>query len=161
MTASAPTLTATGDRVGGLPRLALGVLAAPQLVTGLWAGIAPRHWYDHFPGFGPALVAAEPPFNGHLAADAGAGFLATGAALTVAALWPHRRVVVLALVTYLAFGSVHLAYHARVPAPGLSPMQNGANAVLLAAGVVLALALLWSSRRDHGQHPRPTDGDGR
>lgn len=161
MTASAPTPTATGERVAGSLRLGLGVLAAPQLVTGLWAGIAPRHWYDHFPGFGPALVAAEPPFNAHLAADAGAGFLATGVALAVAALWAHRQVVVLALVTYLAFGSVHLAYHARVPAPGLSPMQDGANAVLLAAGVALALALLWSSRQGRDQHPRRTDGDDR
>ena len=46
-------------------------LAVPQLVTGLWAVIATRNWFERFPGVDPRLVAAEPPFNAHLATDAG------------------------------------------------------------------------------------------
>jgi hypothetical protein len=57
-------------------RLGLVALAVPQVVTGTWALVDASHWFDHFPGFDPRLAAAEPPFNAHLATDAGAGFLA-------------------------------------------------------------------------------------
>ena len=138
---------AANDRASKPVRAGLVVLAVPQVVTGAWALAAPGHWFDTFPGVGPALVAAEPPFNAHLAADAGAGFLATGAALAIAAVWAGRQAVVVALATYLVFATAHLAYHAHAPAPGLTPAQNAANVVLLAAGVALALLLLWGSTR--------------
>ena len=51
----------------------------------------PRRCCPRFPGWDPRLVAAEPPFNEHLAGDAGAGFLATGAIVLLAAWWAERR----------------------------------------------------------------------
>jgi hypothetical protein len=58
--------------------LVLWLVAVPNIVTGLWAVADPRHWYDTLPGWAPHLVAAHPPFNEHLALDAGAGLLAVG-----------------------------------------------------------------------------------
>ena len=66
-------------------------LAVPQLVIGIWGIARPMHWFTNFPGIGPRLIAAEPPFNAHLATDTGAGFLATGVALTFAVALGRRQ----------------------------------------------------------------------
>jgi hypothetical protein len=68
-------------------RIGLVALAVPQAVTGLWAILDPSGWFTEFPGFDPRLVAADPPYNAHLANDTGAGFLATAVALSLAAWW--------------------------------------------------------------------------
>src|SRR5688500_5300451 len=89
-------------------RVGLLLLAVPQLVTGLWALLAAETWFESFPGIGPGIVAIQPPFNGHLATDAGAGFFATGVVLVVAALWADARCAIAALITYGAFGLPHV-----------------------------------------------------
>jgi hypothetical protein len=142
-----PTVPVMDAQVSRNVRLGIVItLAAPQLVVGLWAVLSPRGWYEGFPGIGPDLVAAEPPFNAHLATDAGAGFLATGAALAVAVLWGRRSGVHVALVGYLAFAVPHLAYHALNPAPGLTGAEDLLNVALLISGPLLALAFDWASR---------------
>ena len=140
------------EPVKGWVRLGLVVLlAVPQLVTGLWAVFARKDFYESFPGVDPRLVAAEPPFNAHLVTDAGAGFLATGLALVVAAVLARRSGVIVALVAYLAFAVPHAVYHAMNPAPGLTGTEDVRNVVVLFAGVVAALVLAWGLRS-----PRPT-----
>lgn len=127
-------------------RLGCVALAAPQLFTGVWAIAAPTGWYAHFPGLGPNLVAADGPYNAHLAGDAGAGFLATAVALLVAAAWADRRVTVTALLTYLAFVLPHFAYHLLHPADRLSGATNAGNVAALAVGAAFPLVLLWGAR---------------
>ncbi|MBB3036787.1 hypothetical protein [Hoyosella altamirensis] len=126
-------------------RIVLAVLAVPQLVTGLWAVINPRHWYDTFPGLGPLLVAAEPPFNAHLATDAGAGFLAVGVVAGVAALWGERRVVLVGGLGLAAFALPHFLYHAASPAPGLNATSNTVNVIILSIAALLPLAVVAAS----------------
>lgn len=92
-------------------RLGLVVLAVPSLEVGLWAVVATSNWFAEFPGFGRQWTAAEPPFNEHLATDAGAGFLAVGVVLGLAAWWLERRLVIAALVGALAFMVPHALYH--------------------------------------------------
>ena len=136
------------ERVPRWVRVAmLVVIAVPQVVTGAWAVLAPHHWFDHFPGLGPLLVAAEPPFNAHLATDAGAGFLATGVAVAAAALLARRQLVLLALGTFLVAVAPHVVYHAAHFAPGLSDGENVVNVGMLAFSAVTAVALLWASWR--------------
>jgi hypothetical protein len=130
-------------------RVGLVVLAIPQAITGLWAILDPEGWFADFPGFDPRRVAAEPPFNSHLAADAGAGFLATAVALLVAAWWAQRQTVLLALITYLAFTVPHLIYHAANPAPGLSSGEDVRNVTTLVIAVVAAVVLGWAARAPH------------
>jgi len=138
-------------------RLGLVVLlAVPQLVIGVWAMAAPRRWFETFPGFGPALVAGEPPFNQHLASDVGAAFLATGVGLALAAHWGTQRTVRLALAIFIAFTVPHVAYHVLEPAPGLSAAADAANAGLLASGLVFAAVLWRGSGRDD---PTASGGD--
>lgn len=135
--------SAAGAAVPSWVRLGLVALAVPQAATGLWAIVDSSGWYESFPGWDPRLVAAEPPFNAHLAGDAGAGFLATAVALLLAAWWADRRTVAIGLLTYLAFAVPHLAYHAFEPAPGLSDSQNVTNVVTLAVAVLLPAVLWW------------------
>ena len=124
----------------------IALLAVPQLFVGAWALAAPRQWYDNFPGVGPHLVSAEPPFNQHLATDVGAGFLATGVALLVAAIIGRRSGVYVALVAYAAFAVPHFLYHATHEAPGLSSGENVMNAGLLGAGLVWLVVAAWGAR---------------
>jgi len=128
-------------------RIGLVALGVPYLVTGLWAVLSPQGWYDTFPGFGPALVAAEPPYNAHLATDAGAGLLASGLVLLAAAWFADRRSTQLALVAFSAFAIPHAAFHVLNPAPGLSSGEDLQNAVLLSVTAVAALVLLVASSR--------------
>ena len=120
-------------------------IATPQLVTGGWAVVEPHHWFDHFPGIGPQLVAAEPPYNAHLASDAGAGFLAAGLAVAVAALLGRRILLIFALGLYATGVVPHVVYHTLNPAPGLSDSENIVSVLMLASGLVAAIVLAWGS----------------
>ena len=126
------------------------VLVVPQLLTGVWAVLAPRNFFDEFPGVGPLLVAAEPPFNRHLTTDAGGAFLATGVALLIAVVWPRRQLVMMAIVTYLAFALPHTIYHAANEAPGLSSGEDVVNVLMLVSAVGAAVVLLWGAWRSDG-----------
>ncbi len=150
MTAASATPSQTSVQQAMAPgwvRLGLVALAIPQLVTGLWAVFDPSGWFDRFPGFDPRLVAAEPPFNAHLASDAGAGFLATGVALLLAAWWAERRVIAVALLSYLGFAIPHFAYHLREPAPGLTDSEDVTNVITLALAMALPLLIWWGTVR--------------
>jgi hypothetical protein len=134
------------DRVPDWVRLGLVVtMAVPQLLIGLWAVLATESWFDSFPGFDPRLVAAEPPYNQHLASDAGAGFLATGVALLVAAIWANRVGVRVALLSFAAFTIPHVAYHAMNPSDLLSGSEDVVNVLTLASGLALAAVFAYGS----------------
>jgi hypothetical protein len=128
-------------------RLGVAVtLAAPQLLIGLWAVTAPDSWFRNFPGFDPRLVAAEPPYNHHLASDAGAGFVATGVVLLVAAIWGNRASLLTALLAYAAFTLPHVLYHATNPADALTGFEDVTNVLALSSGLILAGVFAWGLR---------------
>jgi hypothetical protein len=134
------------DRIPSWVRLGVLVtMAAPQLLIGLWAVLSPEGWFDSFPGFDPRLVAAEPPFNEHLASDAGAGFLATGVGLLAAALWARRDGLRVALLAYVAFTLPHTGWHALNPSALLSGVEDATNVLVLASGLVLAAVFAYGS----------------
>ena len=130
------------DRVPQWVRIALVALGVPNVVTGGWALLAPENWFAEFPGFGPALVAGEPPFNAHLAGDAGGGFLATGVIVLLAAWLADRRTVQVALVGYAAFAVPHALYHTLNPAPGLTGAEDLQSAASVVFGAVVTIGLL-------------------
>ena len=128
-------------------RLGVAVtVAAPQLLIGLWAVTAPANWFRNFPGFDPRLVAAEPPYNQHLASDTGAGFVATGIVLLVAAIWGDRASLLTALLAYAAFTVPHVLYHATNPADALTGFEAVTNVLALASGLILAGVFAWGLR---------------
>jgi hypothetical protein len=91
-------------------RAALGLLAIGAAVPGVWAASAPRSFYDHFPG-AMHWVDRLPPYNEHLAFDAGAFFLAFALLFTWGTVRPHLQLVLPACAAWILFGALHLAFH--------------------------------------------------
>ena len=137
MQTCAPTWVRLGVAVG---------LAGPQLLIGLWALTAPDRWFSNFPGFDPRVVAAEPPYNQHLASDVGAAFFASGVVLLAAAWWGNRASILTALLAYTAFTVPHMLYHATNPAEPLSDLENVTNVLALSSGLILVGLFAWHLR---------------
>ncbi len=136
-------------------RATLIPLGAIQFVNGVWATFAPRSFYDDFPlGIG-GWVSALPSYNEHLMRDVGGLFLATGFILLIASVRLERRLVVVALVSYLLFSIPHAIFHFF----NLEPYGTGdaiGNVVALAATVLLPLGMLVLLSRGKAVPARPT-----
>lgn len=143
-------------------RVVLLLFAVSQLLTGLWAVLAPRGFYERFPGVGAAWVAVDGPYNAHLVGDAGAGFLATGVVLLIAGVWLHRPVVLVALAAYLAHGIPHAAYHLRAPSAALGLADQVASTLPLVLSVLVAAGVLSAWLRTDAPRRQPVGtADGR
>lgn len=136
-------------------RAGLVALGLPTVATGLWAVLRPESWFNDFPGWDPRLVAAEPPFNAHLATDAGAGILASGAVLLAAAWLADRRSVRLAAVAFTAFALPHTAFHVINPAEDLTTAENAQNVAVLIFTVVAVVALFVGAGRGPAERRAP------
>ncbi|MFN8111580.1 MAG: hypothetical protein U0R51_00120 [Solirubrobacterales bacterium] len=121
-------------------RLILGLLAAVQATDGFYALLAPRSFYEDFPA-GRGWVEALPAYNEHLLRDVGALFLATAVVLAAAAIWLDRRLVLVALVSFLVFSVPHTIYH-LFNLDGLGAGDAIAEAVSLVLTVIAPLGLL-------------------
>lgn len=95
-------------------RVALWVLAVPNLVTGLWALVVPSSWYDDFPGSGLGWVSAFGAYNEHFIQDIGGAYLAFGGLLAYAAMRPTASLVRGAAIGYLLFALPHFVIHVFV-----------------------------------------------
>ena len=151
--------------VAGRVRAALLYLALLSLVIGFWTQLAPRSFYDGFPGLGHAWVAADGPYNEHLLRDFGATNLALAVVMLAALLRPTVTLVRLAAFSSVVWQAPHTLYHLvhvdTLPALG----DQVAQSATLLLGVVVALGLLWDAgnleRRvvaapARGTAPRPT-----
>jgi hypothetical protein len=127
-------------------RLGLALLAAFHLLFGVPAVVAPRWFFDHFPGAGQEWTAAYPPYNEHLMTDVGAAFTTLGVLLALAAVMMDRRVTNVVLIGLLVFSVLHLGYHTARHGT-LHGGELIASLVSLAAGVLAPIALLWLNRR--------------
>lgn len=134
-----------------LHRSALALLGTGGAATGLWAYLAPRHWYDSFPGLGMRWLPPLGPFNEHFATDVGAMFLAM-AAVTAAAfvLVANQTLVRLTALMWLVFNTLHCAYHLSM-LQMYNTRDATLNAILLPL-LVLAAAALFIPVRVGGQH---------
>jgi len=122
-------------------RTALLALAALQLTLGVWTTFFPRSFYEDVP-----TVDWTPPYSEHLFRDFGGATLGLTVIILAAAFWLDRRLVILALVSYLAFSLPHSIFHSE-HLMGDSP---GLSAVLLTfviLSVVLPLLVIWISWR--------------
>jgi hypothetical protein len=117
-----------------LLRALLAVLALGAAVPGAWAMLAPRSFYDDFPG-PTSWVSGLPPYNAHLVTDVGAFYLAFTILFAWAALRPDRALVLPLCISWTLFGSAHLVWHVT-HLEGFSP----ADAIGQTASLVLVLA---------------------
>ena len=128
-------------------RLGLLVLGVPQTAIGLWALLAPRDWYDTFPGGGREWLPAFGPYNEHFATDAGAGILAAGVLALAAAIALERRVVQVAMLGYLAWSVPHALWHLTAIDEALGTTDDVINIGALAVTVAVPLVLLLTANR--------------
>jgi hypothetical protein len=127
-------------------RIALGYMAVVAFEIGAWALLAPRHFYDNFPGMGRAWVSVDGPFNEHLVRDVGALNLAFFAVVSYAAVTLSRPLINAACLAALAWGVPHLIYHAFNTEP-LSAGNNAISLLGLALGVGIPLLLLANTSK--------------
>lgn len=128
----------------------LWLIAIPNLITGFWAIVAPENWFDTFPGWAPHLVAAFPPFNQHLATDAGAGVLTVGVLAATAAVLRRRDAVLVAGAGLLAFTGPHAIFHLLNPSDLLTASEDSMNIVPLTITALAAVAVLFAGVRMSG-----------
>jgi hypothetical protein len=127
-------------------RIGLVLLGLPQLAIGVWAIASPHGWFTNFPGDGQHWLPAYGAFDSHLAFDVGAGFVAIGTFMLLAAAWLERRLVQTALLAYLAYAAPHYVFH-LVNDHDLATGAHLANDLVIGASVIAALALLWVAFR--------------
>ena len=94
-----------------LMRVGLAVLAITIAPLAFWATIAPRQFYDDFPGGGRNWVAVDGPYNEHLVRDVG-GLSVALLIVAAFALVPLSIPLVRATaVAFLVIGVLHVGYH--------------------------------------------------
>jgi len=115
-----------------------------QAVDGVWALLAPRSFYDDFPPGRGGWVSALPAYNEHLLRDVGGLFLATGVVMLWAGWRLERRLVAVALVSYLCFALPHAIYHVfnLEPYGTTDAVGNVVTLTLTVLGPALLLFLL-------------------
>jgi hypothetical protein len=124
-------------------RAGLLYAALANLSVGLWASIAPRAWYDEFPGFGRVWVAVDGPYNEHLVRDVGGWALALAVVCLAAAYTLSRVTVITAGIALVVQSGPHLVYHLRHTDPysgGDLVGSLGGIAAVAAIGVAVAIA---------------------
>lgn len=135
-------------------RWMLTVLAVTAAWTGPWALLAPRQFYDSFPGAGRHWIVIDGAYNEHLIRDVGAMYLALLVLSVGAAIRADPGTTRLAGAAWLVFGLPHLVYHgAHLGMYG--NLDRVLNLLALGTSVVLG-ALLGLPRSDRA----PTSGPG-
>ena len=122
-------------------RVLLALMAASSGLIGLWALLAPRSFYDDFPGSGRHWVSADGPYNEHLVRDVGGLYVAMTVVAVVAAIVLTRALVRTAAVATLAFAIPHFAYHSAHTDP-YSTSDAAALLISLGLAVVLPIVVL-------------------
>ncbi len=126
-------------------RIALGYLTLSNLQIGLWALVAPRSFYDGFPGLGRGWISVDGPYNEHLIRDFGALNLSLAAVFVIAAVTLNGTVIRSACIAALVWGVPHVLYHV-FNTEGLESADILASLGGLGFFAALPVAILWWSR---------------
>jgi hypothetical protein len=123
-------------------RIALIYLTVTIGFLAIWILVAPRGFYDNFPGGSAHWVSALPPYNEHLERDFGVASLGLAVLAGLAAYWMDRRVIQATALAMLAAGLPHVVYHLTTT-EHYSTGDNVASLIGLALDVVVPLGLLY------------------
>lgn len=127
-------------------RVALALVAAVQLEIAIWGLVAPRSFYENFPGAGRHWVSPLGAYDQHLVRDYAAAELGFAVLLLGAAIWFERRLVLVAGVAFLAATVPHLIYHLTTTG-SLSTADNVASLGGFVLEIVLVLAAMATAAR--------------
>jgi hypothetical protein len=123
------------ERHRGVIRFALIFLALAVGLVAAWILIAPKQFYDEFPG--PShWVSALPPYNEHLIRDFGSASLGLAVLAGLAALWMERRVVQAAAIALFVGSLPHAIYHLTT-----TESYSTADNIFSLAGLLLEVML--------------------
>jgi hypothetical protein len=125
----------------------LGLVGLVSLQLGVWATLAPRSFYDDFPGGGRHWVDVNGPYNEHFIRDFGGLNLALAILLLTAAVIGGPTLIRLGAAAALAFGVPHLIFHLRHTDVYATDSDKVANVVALSLAVGLPLIALVLSLR--------------
>ena len=121
----------------------LGWLAFYNLSAGAWQVLAPRSFYDDFPGAGRHWVSVDGPYNEHLVRDYGQGNLALGVVALVALLtggvWLASATGLAAVVANLPHQAYHQVHLDLLPTAGDQVLQTITLSVVSGTSVLLAV----------------------
>jgi hypothetical protein len=92
-------------------RVLLALMVVQSAFVGLWAALAPRSFYDDFPGGGHHWISAVGPYNEHLIRDVGTLNLALAAVAVAALVRPDRYLVQVVAGATLVSSAPHFLYH--------------------------------------------------
>lgn len=129
---------------------ATGVLTASAAYVGAWATVAPRSFYDDFPGFNRLWVGGDGPYNEHLVRDVGSLYLALVAAGVLALVWREPHLTALLGAAWTVFSVPHLGYHG-LHLGEMDTLDAVGNVVTLGGTLVLALLLLVPANKEVGR----------
>jgi hypothetical protein len=132
------------DQIGqhrGIIRFGLVYMAIALGLVAAWILIAPKHFYDEFPG--PSQwVSALPPYNEHLIRDFGSVGLGLATLAALAAVWMQRRLVQAAAIALLVGSLPHAIYHSTTT-EAYSTADNVLSLGALYLQVLLPLLILY------------------
>ena len=146
-----------------LSRALLGLVAAAQAELGVWGEIAPRSFYDKFPGFGRHWVSAIGPYDEHLIRDYASAEVGLAVLLVCAAIWFTRQVVLIAGAAFLAGTLPHFIFHLTTTdkLPSVDNALSLGGFVVEMALVAVAMAVVIREQRRPPWHDstRPSHED--
>ncbi len=126
-------------------RYGLLALAVGQIGSGAWALLAPRSFYDDFPGGGRSWVSPLGPYNEHMTIDYGALSLGIVIVVVKAAIVLERRLVLVAIAGYLGWSVPHFLWHMANLGP-YDSTDTALNIVTLTLTVAVPLLLIAPAR---------------
>jgi hypothetical protein len=135
-------------------RVLLLIIAIGYVGVGAWAALAPRSFYDNFPGGGHHWVSVDGPFNEHLVRDVGVLNLALAAVTIAALVRPGRYLVQVVAGATLVYSAPHFLYHLfhlDLFDTGDKVFQMGSLAITVIAPALL-LIHAWGSDRTSATH---------
>ena len=151
-------------------RALLAALAVSAAYPGAWATLAPRSFFDTFPGADRHWTAALPAYSEHLVTDVGAFYLGFALLLAWAAWRPARELVVPVCSAFALFSAIHLAWHsAHLDALGTvdAVLQTASLTAVFVASLGAAVLAARSRANDAGygcegagRSSNPATGDG-
>jgi hypothetical protein len=148
------------ERNRRLARILLVLTGVPLAVVGLWATLAPRSFYDNFPGFGRHWVDVDGPYNEHLVRDVGHLELAVAFVVFAAVFFGGRQLMQVAAVAAIVTGLPHATYHA-LNREGYETGDLIASVGGLVLGVLMPVAVLYLTwPRATTEEPTPSGASG-
>ena len=127
-------------------RIALGYHIVVGTQIGLWALLAPRSFYDGFPGLGRSWVGVDGPFNEHLIRDVGALNLAVVVLYGAAWMGLGHQLVRASGAASLVWGVPHALYH-LFNTDGLAGIDVAMSLSGLVVHVIVGAGLVWAGGR--------------